>query len=631
MKIKSKLLATFVPILFLGMTITGYWSYLTAYDSVREKEYQLLTQTLSLTFMELVNERHFLLVNSGLENVPVFRNAYQKEVFVELELLHKSTGKHYTVMNASSNEILFSTMEGWSTLITDNTEVMNANNKRITFGEAELNEEKVLFAATSFVPWNWELTISQPTNALEHSLVKITWTALVVTLFSVVLVSFLLGRVVQQIVLKPIGKIKQATGLIAEDKCQVSISVKEHNELGELARDVEVMSADIADYVAKAQSASKAKTDFLAVMSHEIRTPLNGIQGLATLLLETPLNAKQQKYATDLKTSANILAQVINDVLDLSKIESGRTEIDATEFHVNDMLKDLVTLLGTNASANNTRLEYRSRDLDDVLVISDITKLRQIVINLISNAIKFTREGTVTVSAKLKDKVTNNPHLIVSVKDTGIGIAEDRLSSIFEKFTQSDTSISRRYGGTGLGLAIARELAQLLGGDINVVSREGEGSCFTVNLPVTVRESIVQTEQTSTQGAVETKLPTDLKVLLAEDNAINAVVAQALLEQLGCEVDTAENGLEASLKVASQVYDVVFMDIHMPVMDGVEATQRIRSTKLPEANVPIIGLTAEAFTERHQAFKEVGMNDVVTKPVTLEALQKSLLRVVGQP
>lgn len=626
MKIKFKLLATFVPILFIGMTTTGYWSYLTAYESVREKEYQLLTQTLSLTFMELVNERHFLLVNSGLENVPVFRDAYQKEVFDELKLLHRSTGKHYTVTNASSHEILFSTQETWSRPPTDNASIVSVNSYKVAFGEAELNGEKVLFACTSFAPWNWKLTISQPTNALERSLVKITWTALIVTLLSLILVSFLLGRVIHHFVLKPVSKIKQATGHIAEEKSQVSISVREHDELGELARDVEVMSADIADYVTKAQSANKAKTDFLAVMSHEIRTPLNGIQGLATLLLETPLDEKQKQYATDLKTSAGILAQVINDVLDLSKIESGRTEMDLTEFNPDDMLRDLVTLLGTNASANNTRLEYRSRDLDNVVITSDITKLRQIVINLTSNAIKFTREGTVTVSAKLKGRETENPQLVVTVKDTGIGIAPERLQHIFEKFMQSDTSISRRYGGTGLGLSIAKELAQLLGGDINVVSREGEGSCFTVNVQVKVRSADEQQqEQLQKFDASEAQLSSGLRVLLAEDNAINAVVAQALLEQLGCHVDTAENGLEASIKVESNAYDAVFMDIHMPVMDGVEATQRIRAAKNNSASVPIIGLTAEAFTERHQVFIQAGMNDVVTKPVTLEALRKSLL------
>ena len=366
-----------------------------------------------------------------------------------------------------------------------------------------------------------------------------------------------------------------------------------------------------------------------------MRTPLNGIQGLASLLLATELTEKQQKYATDLKASASILANVINDVLDLSKIESGMTEIDLTEFDLDSMLRDLVTLLGTNASVNNTRLEYKSRNLASVLVISDITKIRQIVINLISNAIKFTHQGTVVINAKLKHvstMETQDNHLVIMVKDTGIGIEADRLESIFGKFTQSDSSISRRYGGTGLGLAIARELAQLLDGDIRVTSKVGEGSCFTVTAKVKSRVSPeVSTNVNHDEISTVPKLKQGMNVLLAEDNAINAVVAKALLEQLGCVVTHVDNGLKAAARVEDGDIDLVFMDIHMPVMDGVEATQRIRKLESPCKDVPIIGLTAEAFKDRHEAFMQAGMQDVVTKPVTLEALESSMVALQGRP
>ncbi len=635
MRIKSKLLIIYIPILLIGMALTGYWAYLTAYDSVREREYQLLTQTLSLNVLEIIDERRDLLIESGLENVPVFRDAYQKEVFEELKSLHQTTDRHFAITDKSTETVIFSTMTRPLVLDVENANKATIANRSVAFGESNVNDADVLFACAEFAPWNWEVTILQPADSLQSSLSTIASLTSLVTLFAVVIVSLLMGKVTQVFVVSPIEKIKSAASRIALDHKKVNIDLQQNDELGRLARDVEAMSGEIEQYVAQAQQANRAKTDFLAVMSHEIRTPLNGIQGLATLLLDTPLTEKQHQYASDLKSSASILATVINDVLDLSKIESGMSEIDVTEFALDNMLRDLITLLGTNASANNTRLVYTSKNMDSVAVTSDITKLRQIIINLVSNAIKFTHKGTVSISAKLKkpstEEVCEN-RLVVAVKDTGIGIEPDRLEHIFDKFTQSDSSITREYGGTGLGLAIARQLAQLLGGDIKVVSKVGEGSCFTVTANVQSRLKVESSthldEGRDVQGA---SVPAGLKVLLAEDNAINAVVAQALLEQLQCDVEHVDNGLKATARVEEGGIDVVFMDVHMPVMDGIEATKRIRKLDGTLGQIPVIGLTAEAFKERHIAFKEAGMDDIVTKPVTIEALQESLLKLaIGQ-
>ena len=635
MRIKSKLLIIYIPILLIGMALTGYWAYLTAYDSVREREYQLLTQTLSLNVLEIIDERRDLLIESGLENVPVFRDAYQKEVFEELKSLHQTTDRHFAITDKITETVIFSTMTRPLVLDVENANKATIANRSVAFGESNVNDADVLFACAEFAPWNWKVTILQPADSLQSSLSTIASLTSLVTLFAVVIVSLLMGKVTQVFVVSPIEKIKSAASRIALDHKKVNIDLQQNDELGRLARDVEAMSGEIEQYVAQAQQANRAKTDFLAVMSHEIRTPLNGIQGLATLLLDTPLTEKQHQYASDLKSSASILATVINDVLDLSKIESGMSEIDVTEFALDNMLRDLITLLGTNASANNTRLVYTSKNMDSVAVTSDITKLRQIIINLVSNAIKFTHKGTVSISAKLKkpstEEVCEN-RLVVAVKDTGIGIEPDRLEHIFDKFTQSDSSITREYGGTGLGLAIARQLAQLLGGDIKVVSKVGEGSCFTVTANVQSRLKVESSthldEGRDVQGA---SVPAGLKVLLAEDNAINAVVAQALLEQLQCDVEHVDNGLKATARVEEGGIDVVFMDVHMPVMDGIEATKRIRKLDGTLGQIPVIGLTAEAFKERHIAFKEAGMDDIVTKPVTIEALQESLLKLaIGQ-
>ena len=631
MRIKSKLLAIYIPILFIGMALTGYWAYLIAYESVREREYQLLTQTLAFNVMEIVEDRRELLLESGLENVPVFRTAYQKEVFEELEGLYKRTGRHFLISDESSGEALFTTLQKQGIPDTSGASVITMSNFKLAFGESQFDGQDILFACTTISPWNWKLTVIQPADELQDSLSKIAWLTILVTVFAVALVALLLGKVTQFFVIAPVEKIRNAASRIAIDHKQVNINVQQNDELGSLARDVEVMSAEIADYVNQAQQANRAKTDFLAVMSHEIRTPLNGIQGLATLLLDTPLDDKQRKYSADLKASASILANVINDVLDLSKIESGMSELDMAEFNLDEVLSDLVTLLGTNASANGSRLIYSSKNLDDVLVTSDITKLRQIVINLVSNAIKFTSEGTVTITAKLQkasEKDTQDNKLTISVKDTGIGIEQDRLALIFDKFTQSDSSITRQYGGTGLGLSIAKQLAELLGGDIKVMSKVGEGSNFLVTAMVRSRLKVDMSESgTNANGQGRAQLRAGINVLLAEDNAINAVVAKALLEQLNCNVTHVENGMFAVDRVEEGGIDMIFMDVHMPVMDGIEATRRIRKLSGPLGEVPIVGLTAEAFQERHIAFKEAGMNDIVTKPITIDGLRDSLLKL----
>ena len=307
----------YIPILLIGMAVTGYWAYLTAYDSVREREYQLLTQTLTLNVLEIINERRELLIESGLENVPVFRDAYQKEVFEELKSLQQATNRHFAISDKSTETLVFSTMNAPVLLNVEGASIATIANRTVAFGESNVNDIDVLFACSEFNPWNWKVTVLQPAEPLQSSLFTIAWLTFLVTLFAVVIVSLLMGRVTQILVVSPIEKIKSAASRIAVDHKKVTIDLQQNDELGGLARDVEAMSGEIEQYVAQAQQANRAKTDFLAVMSHEIRTPLNGIQGLATLLLDTPLSDKQHQYASDLKSSASILATVINDVLDL--------------------------------------------------------------------------------------------------------------------------------------------------------------------------------------------------------------------------------------------------------------------------------------------------------------------------
>ncbi|HEY0719990.1 MAG TPA: ATP-binding protein [Gammaproteobacteria bacterium] len=375
----------------------------------------------------------------------------------------------------------------------------------------------------------------------------------------------------------------------------------------------------------EAEKAVRAKSEFLAIMSHEIRTPLNGALTMLKVLERTELTPKQREYVETINLSGESLLTILNDVLDLSKIEAGMLEITPVSFEVRTLLEEMAILMRPLAERSRLELSCVVHDAVPHSLVGDATRLRQVLFNLMGNAIKFTERGAVAVEVQSLEDDATHVTLKFSVRDTGIGVDPLLQSRLFSSFSQIDSSIARRYGGTGLGLAICRRLVEAMGGTIGVVSELNRGSTFwfTLRLPRD-RRTIDRAETVSapSSGAVG-----KLKILLVEDNEINRRAGSVLLTMEGCEVQTAIDGLDALAILETETFDVVLMDIHMPGIDGLEATRRLRKMGAATASVPVIALTADITQENLQECLLVGMDTVLTKPINLAKLRDALCSV----
>jgi len=375
----------------------------------------------------------------------------------------------------------------------------------------------------------------------------------------------------------------------------------------------------------RAEESEKHEQQFLANMSHEIRTPMNAVLGMTNLLLDTEMNEKQLKYLKAIKTSSKNLLVIINDILDMSKLEAGKMEIEKIPFRIRDVIENVGDTNRFKAEEKGLKYEvFISPDIPDV-VKGDPTRLNQVLTNLCSNAIKFTDKGRVTISAK----PSQNGHFIsFSVTDTGIGIPEDKLHLLFSNFKQIDSSTFRKYGGTGLGLSISKTLIELQGGKVDVKSELGKGSEFSVHIPYTLgTEEDVKSLQSPIKSDYSSL--TGIRILIAEDNEYNQIVVNDTLETLVPDVviEIAENGLIALDKVKSNNYDAILMDAQMPEMDGLDATRAIRKLETEQkANIPIIALTASVHKADIDKCLQAGMNDFVPKPFTRDELLGTLAK-----
>ncbi|OPY52282.1 MAG: hybrid sensory histidine kinase BarA [Methanosaeta sp. PtaU1.Bin112] len=386
-----------------------------------------------------------------------------------------------------------------------------------------------------------------------------------------------------------------------------------------------------------AEAAARSKSDFLANMSHEIRTPLNAVLGLTGLLLNSDLTAQERDYVETVRSSGNALLSVINDILDFSKIEGGKMELESQAFNLGECIAVAADLVKPSADQKGLVLNC---DLDESLpayIKGDVTRLRQVLVNLLGNAVKFTHDGTIGLSVigkPLEPSRTSDAsrtsdgrkyELHFSISDTGIGIPEEKLDRLFRSFSQVDSTTTRKYGGTGLGLAISRRLVEMMGGEIWVVSKPKLGSTFHFTI---LAEASEEEPKPGDPGLV---VPRDyagqeevrpLRILLAEDNAVNQMVAIQMLKRLGYSADVAGNGLEVLQALERQPYDVVLMDVQMPEMDGLAAAQEIR--KLWPRGPRIIAITAYALKGDRERCLAAGMDDYISKPIVIEELKRVL-------
>lgn len=375
-----------------------------------------------------------------------------------------------------------------------------------------------------------------------------------------------------------------------------------------------------------AEDAVKAKQQFLSNMSHEIRTPMNAIIGFTKVVLKTELTERQREYLTAIKVSGDALIVLINDILDLAKVDAGKMTFEETPFKLAQSIDAMLHLFETKIREKNLGLvkEYDAR-IPSVLV-GDPVRLHQIILNLVSNAVKFTAAGTITVSVRLLSEDDEQVNIQFVVKDTGIGIPDDKIDNIFENFQQATSGTSRLYGGTGLGLAIVKQLVEAQGGSIRVESKVREGASFSFRLSFQKTTSDAELEAVIIEPDVEIK---DIKILVVEDITLNQLLMRTILNDYGFECDIAPNGKLAVDLLANKAFDIILMDLQMPLMNGFEATEYIRNTL--KLTIPIIALTADVTTVDLEKCRAVGMNDYIAKPVDERLLYQKIMNFLKKP
>lgn len=366
----------------------------------------------------------------------------------------------------------------------------------------------------------------------------------------------------------------------------------------------------------KAEESSKAKAMFLANMSHEIRTPLNGIVGMAEQLAQSQLDADQRYYTDIMRSASSTLLSIINDVLDISKIESGKFSIETTTFNLNETVHRTLSIFGEKAKSSGITLDIELMDDRGVMHLGDPHRMSQVLFNIVGNAIKFTREGYVRVTSKLERGENDTCWVSFWVQDTGVGMDLTYLAKVFEAFSQEDASITRKFGGSGLGLSIARSIVQIMGGTIQIESEKGKGTMVSIRIPMRISND--KTKQEIVEMTDLQKSLKGVRVLAVEDNELNRMVLQVILKKCEVTVSMAHNGQEAIDMIQENEFDIVLMDVQMPIVDGLEATKYIREEL--KLMIPIIGLSANAMREEVEICKQAGMNDYLVKPYSERTL-----------
>jgi PAS domain S-box-containing protein len=422
------------------------------------------------------------------------------------------------------------------------------------------------------------------------------------------------------------GRVTRVVGVHTD----VTELLSAQEELRHQAASLATLARDLEEQRRTADAANTAKSQFLATMSHEIRTPMNGIIGMLSLLLDSKLNADQKRWASTALDSAENLLTIINDILDLSKLDAGKTETELLDFDVAGLIDGVTALLKVRATAKGIALRTDIAPSVPSWLKSDPTRLRQILFNLIGNAVKFTQRGEVMVRASAASMRADSCELRIDVTDTGIGIERDKMTELFEPFRQADSGMARRFGGTGLGLAIVKRLVKLLGGSVTVQSTANAGSTFTVILPCTIVASPLDRPKVLARG-LGPGVQRRATILIAEDNDINRELVTQMITRLNHDGVTVRNGREAVGAVRRQAFDLVLMDIQMPEMDGVDAARAIRALPGERGGTPIVAVTANAMVGDRERYLAEGFDDYLAKPLHLDQLQEVIARWTHDP
>jgi signal transduction histidine kinase/CheY-like chemotaxis protein len=424
------------------------------------------------------------------------------------------------------------------------------------------------------------------------------------------------GNVIGAVVVaRDITELKKAEKELIEAKAFAELATKIAEEALAKAEDATRIAVDSV----------KAKQQFLSNMSHEIRTPMNAIIGFTKVVLKTELTSKQREYLQAIKTSGDALIVLINDILDLAKVDSGKMSFEKVPFKMAKSIAAMMHLFDIKSQEKNVSLIKEYDESIPEIVIGDPVRLHQIILNLVSNAVKFTKQGEIIVNVKLVEETQDDVIIEFAISDTGIGIIESKIESVFENFQQASSGTSRIYGGTGLGLAIVKQLVEAQGGTIKVISSINVGSTFSFRLPF--QKTITNVETPEEIFILDTKLK-NINVLVVEDIALNQLLMRTLLDDFGFNCDIASNGKIAIEKLRSKQYDIILMDLQMPIMNGFETTEYIRKTL--NSNVPIVALTADVTTVDLDKCKDVGMNDYVSKPVDERLLYSKIIGVLNK-